>query len=257
MEPSIPLKVRDAAKTFGFSRVLDKVSFDLTKGEMTALIGPSGSGKSTLLRGVAQLLRFDAGSGLELFGIDSEKLAQDRGQMRETRTRLGYVAQSSNLVGRLSLFSNVAVGGLGKLPLYRAVLGLWPPDHIERVLAAIDRVGLKDFATARASTLSGGQQQRGAVARAIAQEAELILADEPVASLDPVSGKRVMELLANLNAQSGVSVVVSLHNIAMARRYCQRVIALHEGKIVFDGPPDTMSSAELKTIYGEEFDDAL
>ncbi len=257
MEPAFPLQVSNVSKSFGSSQVLDKISFDLSKGEMTALIGPSGSGKSTLLRGLAQLLRFDSGSELKLFGIESERLEQDRGQMRETRTRIGYVAQSSNLVGRLSLFSNVAVGGLGKLPLYRAVLGLWPQDHVERVLAAIERVGLKDFTTARASTLSGGQQQRGAVARAIAQEAELILADEPVASLDPVSGKRVMELLANLNAQSGASVVVSLHNIAMARRYCQRVIALHQGKIVFDGPPDTMSSAELKTIYGEEFDDAL
>jgi phosphonate transport system ATP-binding protein len=257
MEPAFPLQVSNVSKSFGSSQVLDKISFDLSKSEMTALIGPSGSGKTTLLRGLAQLLRFDSGSELKLFGIEAERLGQDRGQMRETRTRIGYVAQSSNLVGRLSLFSNVAVGGLGKLPLYRAVFGLWPQDHVERVLAAIERVGLKDFTTARASTLSGGQQQRGAVARAIAQEAELILADEPVASLDPVSGKRVMELLANLNAQSGVSVVVSLHNIAMARRYCQRVIALHQGKIVFDGPPDTMSSAELKTIYGEEFDDAL
>jgi phosphonate transport system ATP-binding protein len=251
------LQARAVSKTFGQRRALEAVDIDITAGEMTALIGPSGSGKSTLLRGLAQLTPFDAGGSLDVFGQSVGELARNRARLREVRTRLGFVAQNYNLVGRLSLFSNVAVGGLGRLSLMQGLFGAWPKDHVARALAAIDRVGLTEFAGARASTLSGGQQQRGAVARAIAQQAELILADEPVASLDPVSGRRVMNLLAELNAKDGVTIVVSLHNIAMAQRYCRRVVALHLGRIVFDGPPGGLGPEILREIYGPEIDDAL
>jgi phosphonate transport system ATP-binding protein len=249
------LRAVRVSKTFAGHRALDDVSLDVARGEMTALLGPSGSGKSTLLRGLAQLTPFDSGGELFMFGEPAQGLAPER--LRAMRTRLGFVAQNYNLVGRLSLFSNVAVGGLGKLSLMRGLFGAWPSAHVEDVLNAIERVGLSEFAGARASTLSGGQQQRGAVARAIAQKAELILADEPVASLDPVSGNRVLRLLSELNAADGVTIVISLHSIAMAQRYCRRVVALHQGRIVFDGPPQDLSMEALRAIYGPEIDDAL
>jgi len=251
------LVANNVTKTFAGRRALDGVSLAIGAGEMVALIGASGSGKSTLLRGLAQLAPFDPGGACAVFGQDSADLGRDRARLRAVRTRLGFVAQSFNLVGRLSLFSNVAVGGLGRVSLWRGLLGAWPKDHVAKVNAAIARVGLADHASARASTLSGGQQQRGAVARAIAQGAELILADEPVASLDPVSGKRVMALLADLNEREGVGIVVSLHNIAMAQRYCRRIVALQAGRIVFDGAADALGSERLRAIYGPEIDDAL
>lgn len=249
------LRAVAVSKSFSGHRALDSVSIEMAAGEMTALIGPSGSGKSTLLRGLAQLALFDPGGELFVFGEPMHSVTGDR--LRALRTRIGFVAQNYNLVGRLSLFSNVAVGGLGKLSLARGLFGAWPVEHVARALSAIERVGLSEFAGARASTLSGGQQQRGAVARAIAQQADLILADEPVASLDPVSGNRVLRLLAELNAKDGVTVVISLHNVAMAQRYCRRVVALHQGRIVFDGPPQDLKLEALRDIYGPEIDDAL
>lgn len=257
MTAAIALRVEGVSRTFGSRRALNDISVSIAAGEMTALIGPSGSGKSTLLRGFAQLTPFDTGGRSSVFSQPIEELARDRTRQRALRTRVGFVAQSYNLVGRLSLFANVAVGGLGALALPAALSGAWPPAHVARVWAAIDRVGLREFAGARASTLSGGQQQRAAVARAIAQGAELILADEPVAALDPVSGRRVMTLLSELNAVDGVTVVVSLHHIAMAQRYCRRIIALHQGQIAYDGPADGLSHDVLRAIYGPEIDDAL
>jgi phosphonate transport system ATP-binding protein len=257
MASTVALRAEGVSKTFRGRRVLENVSLEIAAGELTALIGPSGSGKSTLLRGFAQLIPFDAGGRCSVFDQSLEDLARDRTRQRALRTRIGFVAQSYNLVGRLSLFANVAVGGLGTMSLPSALIGRWPQAHVARVWAAIERVGLKEFAGARASTLSGGQQQRAAVARTIAQGAQLILADEPVAALDPVSGRRVMTLLSELNAAEGVTVVVSLHHIAMAQRYCRRIVALHQGRIAYDGPADGLSHDDLRTIYGPEIDDAL
>jgi len=250
--------VRDVSKSFGARKALDGVSLTVAAGEMVALIGPSGSGKSTLLRSITGLQPIDAGTGvIEVFGETVQKDGRVAGGVRRSRARVGMIFQQFNLVGRLSLFSNVMLGALGRISGWRGVLGLWPSADKKAAMAALHRVGVADYAAQRANTLSGGQQQRGAIARAIVQGARAILADEPVASLDPVSARRVMDLLVELNRRDGLGVIVTLHQVDYAIRYCDRVIALQGGKIVYDGPATGLDQQRLIDIYGPEFEDAF
>lgn len=250
--------VRDVSKTFGPRKALDGVSIEVAAGEMVALIGPSGSGKSTLLRSITGLQTIDAGSGLiEVFGEAVQKNGRLTGQARAARQRVGMIFQQFNLVGRLSLFTNVMLGALGRLPAWRGLLGMWPTEDRHRAMAALHRVGVSDYAAQRANTLSGGQQQRGAIARALVQGARAIVADEPVASLDPVSARRVMELLVELNQRDGLGVIVTLHQVDYALRYCDRVVALKAGKVVYDGPSTQLDTRILIDIYGPEYEDAF
>ena len=249
---------RDVSKTFGSRKALDGVSISVASGEMVALIGPSGSGKSTLLRSITGLQSIDAGAGtIQVFGETVQKDGRVTGAVRKARGKLGMIFQQFNLVGRLSLFSNVMLGALGRLPSWQGLLGLWPQADKDKAMAALHRVGVSDYAAQRANTLSGGQQQRGAIARAIVQGAKAILADEPVASLDPVSARKVMELLVELNQRDGMGVIVTLHQVDYAIRYCERVIALQGGKIVYDGPSTGLDQQRLIAIYGPEFEDAF
>ncbi|ANC54814.1 MAG: phosphonate ABC transporter ATP-binding protein [Brevundimonas sp.] len=249
---------RDVSKTFGSRKALDGVSISVASGEMVALIGPSGSGKSTLLRSITGLQSIDAGAGtIQVFGETVQKDGRVTGAVRKARGKLGMIFQQFNLVGRLSLFSNVMLGALGRLPGWKGLLGLWPQADKDKAMAALHRVGVSDYAAQRANTLSGGQQQRGAIARAIVQGAKAILADEPVASLDPVSARKVMELLVELNKRDGMGVIVTLHQVDYAIRYCDRVIALQGGKIVYDGPSTALDQKRLIEIYGPEFEDAF
>ena len=249
---------RDVSKTFGSRKALDGVSISVASGEMVALIGPSGSGKSTLLRSITGLQSIDAGAGtIQVFGETVQKDGRVTGAVRKARGKLGMIFQQFNLVGRLSLFSNVMLGALGRLPGWKGLLGLWPQADKDKAMAALHRVGVSDYAAQRANTLSGGQQQRGAIARAIVQGAKAILADEPVASLDPVSARKVMELLVELNKRDGMGVIVTLHQVDYAIRYCDRDIALQGGKIVYDGPSTALDQKRLIEIYGPEFEDAF
>lgn len=249
---------RDVSKTFGSRKALDGVSISVASGEMVALIGPSGSGKSTLLRSITGLQSIDAGAGtIQVFGETVQKDGRVTGAVRKARSKLGMIFQQFNLVGRLSLFSNVMLGALGRLPGWKGLLGLWPQADKDKAMAALHRVGVSDYAAQHANTLSGGQQQRGAIARAIVQGAKAILADEPVASLDPVSARKVMELLVELNKRDGMGVIVTLHQVDYAIRYCDRVIALQGGKIVYDGPSTALDQKRLIEIYGPEFEDAF
>jgi phosphonate transport system ATP-binding protein len=249
---------RDVSKTFGSRKALDGVSISVASGEMVALIGPSGSGKSTLLRSITGLQSIDSGKGtIQVFGETVQKDGRVTGSVRRARGKLGMIFQQFNLVGRLSLFSNVMLGALGRLPSWQGLLGAWPQADKDKAMAALHRVGVSDYAAQRANTLSGGQQQRGAIARAIVQGAEAILADEPVASLDPVSARKVMELLVELNKRDGMGVIVTLHQVDYAIRYCDRVIALQGGKIVYDGPSTALDQQRLIEIYGPEFEDAF
>ncbi|WP_372786600.1 phosphonate ABC transporter ATP-binding protein [Phenylobacterium sp.] len=258
MPDAAVLSIRKASKSFGARRALDAVSLDVRKGEMIALIGPSGSGKSTLLRSISGLQTIDAGEGrIEAFGGPVQENGRISPKVRETRTRIGFIFQQFNLVGRLSLFTNVALGSLGRIEGWRGFLGLWPEETKTAAMAALTRVGVAEYAGQRANTLSGGQQQRGAIARALVQKANIILADEPVASLDPVSARRVMDNLRDLNKQDGLTVVVTLHQVDYAMRYCDRVVALKAGKIVYDGPADGLERPELIDIYGPEFEDVF
>lgn len=250
--------VKDVSKTFGARKALNGVSVEVKAGEMVALIGPSGSGKSTLLRSITGLQSIDPGEGtISVFGEVVQKNGRVTGKVRAARQKLGMIFQQFNLVGRLSLFANVMLGALGRIPGWKGVLGLWPAADKDKAMAALHRVGVSDYAAQRANTLSGGQQQRGAIARAIVQGAQAILADEPVASLDPVSARKVMELLVELNKRDGLGVIVTLHQVDYAIRYCERVVALQAGKVVYDGPSTGLDTKRLIEIYGPEFEDAF
>ncbi len=257
MTPSPLISLNDVSRTFGAARALDGVSLDVGAGEMVALIGASGSGKSTLLRSIAGLSVIDAGAGrVQVFGDVLQRDGRLTDRAASARTRMGFVFQQFNLVGRLSLFTNAALGSLGRIGFWRGLFGLWPAETRAAAMNALGRMDLAAIAGQRAGTLSGGQQQRAAIARALVQGAEVILADEPVASLDPVSARRVMDILRRLNRSDGLTVLVTLHQVDYALRYCDRVVALKAGRVVYDGPTQGLDRARLIDIYGPEFEDA-
>jgi len=252
------LSIRAVSKTFGAKRALDKVSLTVRPGEMIALIGPSGSGKSTLLRAITGLTAIDADGGeIDAFGQKVQARGRVCDDVRRVRARIGFIFQQFNLVGRLTLYTNVAVGMLGHIGFLRGVFGRWPAAERGAVMAALERVGVAENAGQRANTLSGGQQQRGAIARALVQRAEALLADEPVASLDPVAARKVMELICDLNRREGITTVVTLHQVDYALRYCPRIIALQDGRMVYDGPREGLDAAKLKQIYGPEIEEVF
>ncbi len=247
------IRVRGLSKTFKGCKALETVSLDIARGEMVALIGASGSGKSTLLRHLTGLALGDDGDGqVDVLGARVQSGGRLAGDIRRTRARIGFVFQQFNLVGRLSVMTNVLTGSLGRVPLWRSLTGRFTVAERRQALTALERVGIADKAWVRASALSGGQQQRAAIARTLVQQAEVILADEPIASLDPVSSRRVMETLARINAEDGVTVVVSLHQVDFAIRYCPRTIALKAGEVVYDGPSAALTPALLRDLYGSQ-----
>lgn len=254
------IEIRQLSKTFSTAfrkhQALHAVDLDIAEGSMVGLIGASGSGKSTLLRHITGLLRSDPGGCVRVLGKTIQENGRVNREIRRFRQDVGFIFQQFNLVDRLSLLSNVLIGCLSRMPLHRRILGLFTPHEIQRAMSALDRVDIGIYAGQRAGTLSGGQQQRAAIARAMIQEARLILADEPIASLDPESSRRVMESLSNVNRIDGTTVVVCLHQVDFAKRYCQRIVALKNGRIAFDGSPESLSNDQLIDIYGFESDDA-
>ena len=261
MNATAPLAVRvaGACKTFdGGRRALKDVSMSVRLGERVALLGASGSGKSTLLRALCGLETLDADNGtIEVFGRPLQSGGRVAGDIRAQRRQVGIIFQQFNLVGRLPVLTNVLTGLAAELPLWRAVLNRFKTEERARALDALDAMGLAEQAFQRASTLSGGQQQRAAIARTLVQGARLLLADEPVASLDPESTRRVMELLLALNQERGLTLIVSLHHVSLARRYCERVVALRDGVLVFDGPTSALTPAFLRDLYGTAADELL
>ncbi|MDR2405256.1 MAG: phosphonate ABC transporter ATP-binding protein, partial [Deltaproteobacteria bacterium] len=233
-------------KTFGTTKALSQVELHIEKGEMVALIGASGSGKSTLIRHMSGLSASDKCSGVLMLGgnvVQSEGIISR--QIREIRTGIGVIFQSFNLVERLSVENNVLLGALGRTPLWRCLTTCFHAEDKDLAKVAMDRVGILPTAKRRASTLSGGQKQRAAIARALVQRAEVILADEPIASLDPESSRRVMEILQRLNIEEGITIVVSLHQVDFAKKFCPRAVALANGRILYDGPSKGLSSELL------------
>lgn len=253
------ISVRALRKSFGSSVALRDVSISVRRGEMVALLGASGSGKSTLLRHLSGLHRADAGSDsrVEVLGRVVQQggaLARD---LRATRSRVAAIFQQFNLVDRMPVTFNVLAGALHRLPMWRGLLRRFPQAELQRAYDALARVGIERCAWQRASTLSGGQQQRAAISRALVQGAELILADEPIASLDPAASRRVMELLAEVNRDLGVTVLVSLHQVDYAFAFCPRTIALRAGEVVYDGPTRALTTARLHDLYGSQTDELL
>lgn len=238
--------------------VLDNISISLRRGEMVALIGASGSGKSTLIRSIAGLIPIDGrGKGRPDSGRITVmgEAVQQNGRLncsRALRARIGVIFQQFNLVPRLTLLTNVCFGLLGQLPMLRGTLGQFSDADKRKAMQALGRVGIAEHALKRASELSGGQQQRAAIARSLVQGAELLIADEPIASLDPASSRRVMDLLADMNRNDGLTVLVSLHQVEYALKYCPRTIALKAGKVAYDGPSSALTPAFLNQLYGAE-----
>ena len=245
------VQISNLSKTFGKRKALDNISFKVNQGEMIALIGPSGSGKSTLLRHISALIKPDkVNSRIRVFNRVIQENGKISPDIRQVRAEMGFIFQQFNLVGRMTLLKNVCVGLLAQIPLWRSILQYFTVNEKREAMKALKKVGLEEHAMQRACTLSGGQQQRASIARAMQQKAKIILADEPIASLDPESARKVMELLLSLNIEYGVSVLISLHQIQFALQYCNRSIALNKGKIVYDGLSKNLTPDLLKEIYG-------
>lgn len=253
------IEVQGLSKTFhAGARALDGVNLQVADGEMVALLGASGSGKSTLLRHLAGFVAGDAGTGsVTVNGQLIQRGGRLSRNVRGARAGIGFVFQQFNLVGRLPVITNVLTGMLPRVPLWRSLTRWFLRDEVRQGLDALAQVGIDDYAFQRASTLSGGQQQRAAIARTLVQNARVILADEPIASLDPESSRRVMDTLAHINRTRKVAVVVSLHQVDVALRYCPRVVALRHGKVVYDGPSAALTPAMLGDLYGSELSELL
>ncbi|MCW5223153.1 phosphonate ABC transporter ATP-binding protein [Verminephrobacter aporrectodeae subsp. tuberculatae] len=240
-------------------QALRDVSLTVQHGEMVALIGASGSGKSTLLRHVAGLVAADAQSPslIEIDGCCVQQGGRIHHDIRRLRAQVGFVFQQFNLVDRLPVLMNVLVGLLHRIPRWRSWLRLFQPQECALALEALARVGIADCHAQRASTLSGGQQQRAAIARTLVQGAKVVLADEPIASLDPESSRKVMDILARINREDRCTVIVSLHQVDVAIKYCPRVVALHHGQVVYDGASSALTPALLRRLYGVQADEIL
>ncbi len=228
---------------------LDNVSFQVPDGQFLVVIGLSGSGQSTLLRCINRLVQPTSGR-IVWNGTDVTAASQD--DLRQIRRRIGMIFQQFNLVTRSNVLTNVLAGRLGYVNPAWSLVNRFPKEDVQRAIQKLERVGIADKALNRADELSGGQQQRVGIARALMQEPELMLADEPVASLDPVLAHSIMQYLEQINKEDGVTVICSLHFLDLVQRYADRVIALKDGKLVFEGLPHEIDDKRFKAIYGEE-----
>ncbi|MFN3170484.1 MAG: phosphonate ABC transporter ATP-binding protein [Hyphomicrobiales bacterium] len=228
---------------------LSNATLDVPKGQIVGLIGPSGAGKSTLIRCINRLVEPTAGK-IMLGDVDLVKL--NKTALRHQRRRIGMIFQEYALVERLTVMENVLSGRLGYVPFWRSFLRKYPPRDIRNAYRLLDRVGLMHQADKRADALSGGQRQRVGIARALAQEPELLLVDEPTASLDPKTSRQIMRLLTEICEERGLPAIVNIHDVPLAQQFMQRIIGLNAGQIVFDGSPNDLNEDVLTTIYGAE-----
>jgi phosphonate transport system ATP-binding protein len=245
------IRFRDARVVYPNGTVgLKGLSLDIRAGEFVVIVGSSGAGKSTLLRAINALNPLTSGT----IEVGDVAVPQREGRaLKQLRARTGMIFQDFRLVKRLTVMSNVLVGRLAHVPGWRAMLNLWPEHDREIAYRALERVGIAEKAWVKASQLSGGQQQRVGIARALAQEPSIILADEPVASLDPVTSRHVMEDLLRINKELGITTLVNLHFLDLAREFGQRIIGLRQGELVYDGNAAEVSDADFQQIYGREF----
>jgi phosphonate transport system ATP-binding protein len=244
------LRIEHLTKVYsGGNRALSDVSFNVARGEFLIIIGLSGSGKSTLLRCINRLIEPTEG---RIFFAGRDVTAATPQELRTIRRKIGMIFQQFNLVKRAPVVTNVLTGRLGYVPPPWALGNYFPETLTQRALKNLERVGIPEKAYVRADALSGGQQQRVGIARALMQEPELILADEPVASLDPATSHSVLRYVEELNKKDGITVLCCLHFLSLARRYGTRIIAMRAGEMVFDGLPHEIDEARFKAIYGED-----
>lgn len=240
------LELHGVTKRFGDTLAVDRISFGCGRGELVGIIGRSGAGKSTLLRLINRLT--DPSEGRIIW--DGEDVSRLKGKaLRRWRRRCAMIFQQFNLCPRLDVITNVLVGVVAERPLAMSLIKFFPAEDRARAILELDALDMAGAALQRAGTLSGGQQQRVAIARAMLQEPDLVLADEPVASLDPVNAEVVMEALQTICRERNLPVIVNLHSLEIARRYCTRVVAMAKGAIVFDGPPGGLTPGVLERVY--------
>jgi phosphonate transport system ATP-binding protein len=239
---------------FGTKAAVDAASFSVPRGSFIGVIGRSGAGKSTLLRMINRLA--EPTEGRILFeGLDVTAL---RGrELRRWRARSAMIFQQFNLVGRLDVLTNVLMGRLAEVPPWRSLAQFWPDHDKALAMSALDQFDMASFAAQRADQLSGGQQQRVAIARALVQQPEIILADEPIASLDPRNTRIVMDALLRINKHFGITVICNLHSLDLARNYCDRLIGMSSGRIVFDGAPETLTDQIARELYDLEANEVM
>ena len=248
------LSLHQLSKRFGSTTAVDSVTLSIEAGSFVGVIGRSGAGKSTLLRMINRLNEPSSGS----LSYGATVVTDLQGPaLRQWRRNCAMVFQQFNLIGRLDVLTNVLMGRLTSVPTWRALLTLWSDADKLAALEALDRFGMADFAAQRCDQLSGGQQQRVAICRALVQEPQIILADEPIASLDPRNTALVMDALAQVNCDFGITVLCNLHSIDLARRYCDRLIGMAAGRVVFDGPPGALTPAILRDLYGFDAEEMM
>lgn len=239
---------------FGTKAAVDNASFSISPGAFVGVIGRSGAGKSTLLRMVNRLA--EPSEGRILFqGQDVTTLKGH--ELRQWRARSAMIFQQFNLVGRLDVLTNVLMGRLAAMPTWRSLIQVWPEADRALAMSALEQFDMAPFAAQRADSLSGGQQQRVAIARALVQEPDILLADEPIASLDPRNTKIVMDALLRINKHFGITVVCNLHSLDLARSYCDRLIGMSAGRIVFDGAPEALTDQIARELYDLEANEVM
>jgi phosphonate transport system ATP-binding protein len=247
------LKVDGLARHYETVKAVDGVSLEIPDGQMVGIIGRSGAGKSTLLRLINRLVEPTAG---RIHFDGQEVMALKGAALRRWRSRCAMIFQQFNLVNRLDVITNVLIGRVGHRPTLSTLMKSFTPAERAMAIHALHRLDMDVQALQRAETLSGGQQQRVAIARALMQEPEIVLADEPIASLDPRNATRVMDALQAINREDGITVIVNLHHLDTARDYCDRIVGMAAGRIVFDGAPQDLSADMANEIYGQESGDA-
>lgn len=247
------IEFRDVSKVYDNGHVgLDHINLNIEKGDFAVIVGLSGAGKSTLLRSINRLHDITEGDIV----IDGTSISKASGKkLLEMRRNIGMIFQNFNLVKRSSVMRNVLSGRVGYHSTWKMVLGLFPKEDKIKALEALDRVNILDKYKSRSDELSGGQQQRISIARALCQEPSIILADEPVASLDPLTTKQVMDDLKRINEELGITIIINLHFVDLAREYGIRIIGLRDGKLVFDGPVDEATDEAFNKIYGRSIND--
>jgi phosphonate transport system ATP-binding protein len=248
------LRVEGLACQFGAKAAVDDVSFAIEPGAFVGVIGRSGAGKSTLLRTINRLAPITSGR-VVFDGIDVGAL---KGRdLRKWRARSAMIFQQFNLIGRLDVLTNVLMGRLADMPSWRSLLQLWPEQDVAIAMSALEQFDMAQYAAQRADQLSGGQQQRVAIARAMVQEPDIILADEPIASLDPRNTKIVMDALLRINKHFGITILCNLHSLDLARSYCDRLIGMAAGRVVFDGAPSALTEHIARELYDLEANEVM
>jgi phosphonate transport system ATP-binding protein len=248
------LQLVDLTRRFGDTHAVNHVSVTIADGEMVGIIGRSGAGKSTLLRLINRLI--DPSEGKILSG-DTDVATLRGSELRAWRARTAMIFQQFNLVNRLDVLTNVMCGRLYEISTLRVLLKWFTPTERALALRALARLGVADVAMNRADAISGGQQQRVAIARALMQRPRILLADEPIASLDPLNAKLVMDALTDINRRDGITVLINLHTLDTARAYCRRIIGMSAGRIVFDGAPEALTDQVAREIYRQSDDEPL